>query len=140
MKKYIRSLDLVAAALESMRNGRQDDAATFFLKAAKDPSVGEAVRIINLSNQMAVDRLATASKKKSAISASLAKRLAKADMGTDCEDAPLAGDELRVELDSQESMPEVQEGAAEDDPEDEDEDKDETSKARFARVLSNLTR
>lgn len=144
MKTYNRSLDLAAAALECLRTGKGEAAAKLFAQAAKHPSVASAIAIIDANNQKAFEAARKVSKpakaRAGAKTAAAVQRRLLAELTTDCEDAPIAGDELRVELDSQESMPEVQEGAAEDDLDEDDDKDDDMTEARFRRVLSNLSR
>lgn len=52
--KYNRTLDLMASALLSFKQGKPATAARAFLQAASHTDSGAAVRIINASNQKAV--------------------------------------------------------------------------------------
>lgn len=52
--KYNRTLDLMASALLSFKQGKPATAARAFLQAAAHQDSGSAVRIINASNQKAV--------------------------------------------------------------------------------------
>ena len=143
--KYNRALDYVAAALECARTGKTEQAAKLFLKAAKDPQAEMAVSIINVSNQKAFDAIkaqakkeaAAAARKKVATKSAAQRRLEATDLDPDL-DQDIAGDELKIDIDSQETMPEVQEGAAED--EDDSDDEDTVEESRFRRILANLTR
>lgn len=135
MKKYNRSLDLVAAAMEYFRRGNPDLAAKAFAKASKHPTAASAIAIIDASNEKAFQAV-----RKAKASTIGARRRLKADADLDLD---LPGEDLRVEVDEQDGMPEVQEGAAEDDDadlEEMDADDEGSEEARFKRILANLSR
>lgn len=140
MKRYNKSLDLVAAAMEYFRLGKTDMAAKAFARASKHPTAASAIAIIDASNEKAFTAAREQAKAKAKASSNARRRLMASDADLDLD---LPGEELKIDVDSQETMPEVQEGAAEDDDaelEDMEEEDKADEEARFKRILANLSR
>ena len=128
--KYNQALDILAASAEYARVGKTTQAAKLFMAAVKHPQIASAIALIDHNNQKAHDALQASKAKAEKASkvpplGSIKRLLTASDFDSDL-DQDIAGEELKVEVDDEESMPEVQEGSS-------------MEEAKFRRIIHNLT-
>ena len=134
--KYNLALDLMAHAVECYASGKVNEASVAFARAASHPSVKAALAAIEATNSKAhaiESKLKTKAVKASKLSPRLSRvRAAEGDL-----DAQNVGEDLRIEVDENSKLREVQEAAL-DDFEEDDEDMEATVNARFSQSLKNI--
>jgi preprotein translocase subunit SecF len=135
--KYNMSLDLLAHAVECFANGKTNEASVAFARAAKHPSIQAALAAIEATNSKAFavqSKMKVKAAKPSKVSARLSRLTAsEADM-----DAQNVGEDLRIEVEENSKLREVQEAALDDFEEDDADDMEATVNARFSQSLKNI--
>jgi len=134
--KYNKALDFLAVASQEFQKGNKINAARIFAAAVRQPSMNEAIRIIEANNRAAFPKIkAEASKKRSKIKAE-AEIVDDSDLPIEETDEDV--EELLRSLGDEEAEAEVEASDDDEDDGDDDEEVEEIDNEEIEEVVARM--